>query len=138
AHVEALERPAVVAASEHRPGREKLIERELPVKDVATGQTELAFQIQRGKRAQRDNACAEAGSVAVHRVEHQLGNLVPRVVPRSAAGKLWIRMLAEQARDVLAWRRERRIDQRWDKHLDDGLARPAVLPRVEVSALHVR
>src|SRR6266508_6056164 len=47
-------------------------------------------------------------------------------------------MLAEQARYVLAWRRERRIDQRWDEHLDDGLARPAMLPRVEVSAFHIR
>src|SRR5258706_11481426 len=81
AHVEALERPAVVAMSEHRPGGEKLIERELTVKDVATRQAKLAFQIQWGKRAPRDNACAKAGSVAVHRLEHQLRNLLFDGVP---------------------------------------------------------
>src|SRR5207302_3310932 len=62
AHVEALERPAVIAMSKHRPGGEKLIERQLTVKDVAIGQAKLAFQIQWGKRAPRDHACAEAGS----------------------------------------------------------------------------
>ena len=81
AHVESLEGAAVVAVSEHGPGREELIERQLPVKDVATGQAKFSLQIQRGKRAHRDNACAEAGSVAINRVEHQFRNLVLDVVP---------------------------------------------------------
>src|SRR5258708_7305279 len=45
AHVQALERPAIVAVSEHGSGGEQLVERERAVEDVAADQTEFALEI---------------------------------------------------------------------------------------------
>ena len=60
------------------------------------------------------------------------------VRPGCTAPQIGMHVLAEQARDVLARRRERVVDRRRNQHLDDRLARPAARARIEVRALHVR
>jgi hypothetical protein len=47
AMVEAFQGPAIIGVSQHRPGREQLIERKRAVKDVAAEQAELAFEVER-------------------------------------------------------------------------------------------
>src|SRR5262249_20576824 len=47
AHVQALQRPAVVAVAEHRARGEQLIEAEGAVEDVAAGQAEGALEVER-------------------------------------------------------------------------------------------
>ena len=107
AHVETLQRTAIVAVAEDRPRREQLVERERAVEDVAADQAELALEIERRQHPATDDARGEIRRVAVHRRDHQVGDLVPRGVPRHAVGQRRIGMLAKQARDVLARRRER-------------------------------
>src|SRR5258708_2078552 len=67
AHVQALERPAIVAVPEHGPGREQLIEGERAVEDVPADQAKLALQIKRRERSPRDDAGTEIRCVAAHR-----------------------------------------------------------------------
>ena len=46
-------------------------------------------------------------------------------------------MLAEQAGDMLAVRRQRIVERRGDQHLDHRLAAPAVRAGVQPGAVHV-
>src|SRR5262249_56115799 len=79
---------AVVRMAEHRAGGEELIERERAVEDVAVGEAELALEVERRKALDREHARAEAGCVALDRVDHQVADrfaiLVPRLALRNA------------------------------------------------------
>src|SRR5882672_1071523 len=44
AHVETLQRPAILRVARERPGEEQLIHRELALEDVALGATDFIFQ----------------------------------------------------------------------------------------------
>src|SRR2546427_3619644 len=75
--------------------------------------------------------------MAVDGFQDELFDLILDVVPRRAIRQPRIRVLAEEARDMLPRRRKCWVDQRRDEHLDDRLARPAALACVEVRALHI-
>ena len=94
-----------------------------------------------GDSARRPSTLAlKFGATPIDGVDHQVGDLVARVVPRSARRdprQVRMHVLAEEARDVHAGRRERIIDDRRNQHLDDRRRRPARRLRVEVRALHV-
>src|SRR5690348_4343597 len=116
--IEAGERPAIIGMSQHRPGGEELVEGERAMKDVAAGEPELALEVERGKTLRRDHAGAEAGRVALDRVEHQLGHLVAAVVPRAAVGQGGGDVLAKEARHMRAGRRQAVVECRRNHHLD--------------------
>src|SRR5438876_211826 len=65
------------------------------------------------------------------------GRALALVVPAAAVWQLIAEVLAEEARDMRALRRERVVHRAWDQHLHDRLARPALLARGRVCAIHV-
>ena len=85
----------------------------------------------------RDHAPGEARRIVIDRPDHQIGDLVAMIVPGGAVGKLRRHMLAEQARDMGALRRQRGIERRGDQHLDDRLAAPAMFAGVVIGAVHI-
>ena len=130
AMIEARQRPAVVGIAEHGPRPEQLVERHRAVRDVAADEAEHLFEVERAQRLAADHARLEARRIAVDGVDHQVGDLVAMVVPGAAVGQLRRDVLAEQARDMRALRRQRVVEGRGDDQLDDRLPAPAVLARV--------
>src|SRR5262245_10973928 len=59
AQIEPAKRRAVVGMAEHRPRRPELVERELPVEDVAADQAEIALEVGGRERAVADHAGLE-------------------------------------------------------------------------------
>src|SRR3954453_17885024 len=49
AKIEALERTAIVGIAEHRPRPEQLIERQRAMENVAAGETEYPFEVERAQ-----------------------------------------------------------------------------------------
>src|SRR5690349_24912623 len=60
AQVESRQRGAVVRMAQYRPRGPELVERELPVEDVAAGETEFPLEVRGGERAMAEDARAEA------------------------------------------------------------------------------
>ena len=99
----------------------------------------------RRSRSSGDSICAAStlalklGACRVDGVDDEVGErfLLARVVPAAAVGQMRRHVLHEQARDVLARRRQRGVQRRGDQHLHHRLARPAVHARIEIGALQV-
>ena len=123
--------------AEDRSSREELVQRERAVEDIASDQSELALEIERRQCVPGDDARGKIGRVTIDGGDHQRFDFLFHRVPRCAVRQFRVRVLAKEARDMLAVRRERCVDQRWNEHLDDGLARPSGQARVEIGALHV-
>ena len=100
AHVEARQRPAVVRMAEHRAGREHLPEIERTVKNVAADEAEGALEIERRHDLPPEHRTLEVRRMAVDRRDHQVGDRLAMVVPRSIR-QFRRDVLAEQARDML-------------------------------------
>src|SRR5690606_41741816 len=98
AHVEALDRPAVPAISQHRPGRPELVEAHIPVHDVAADQPEFAFEPLWAEPSLADDTGAKARRVFFDRVEDGIGGRLFFIVPVAAIGQLGRELLAEEAR----------------------------------------
>ena len=135
AMIEPFQRPAVVGMAEHRAGREKLVQRQGPMKDVAAEQAELPLEIQRGQRLAADHARRKARRVGIDGRDHQVGNFIAAIVPRAAIAQARRDVLAEQAGDMAAGRRQAVVQGRGDQHLDDRLARDALQARVGERAI---
>src|SRR5262249_11105484 len=88
AHIEAAQRPAVIAVAEHRARREHLPEIERAVEDVAADKAEGALEVERREDLPPDHRTAEVRRVAVDRVDHQVGDRLAVVVPGRAVGEL--------------------------------------------------
>src|ERR1700731_2613189 len=102
AMIETLQGSAIIGVAEHRPRREQLIERQRAMKDVAAEQAELALQIERRQDLPADHARRKARRILIHRRDHEVGDFVAMVVPRSALGQLTRAGLAEQTADMPA------------------------------------
>ena len=107
AHIEPIDRAAVIAVSQNRTRREHLIEIELSVHDVAAGKAEDALEIERAQRLHAEYRFAESRRETVNRVNHQSRNFIAVIVPGTAARKFRRDVLAEQARHMLSRRRQR-------------------------------
>src|SRR5262249_41746653 len=79
----------------------------------------------------------EAGGIAFHGGDYQIGYLFTTIVPRAAGRQLWSKVLAEKARDMPARRRQGVVQRRRNEHLDDRLSAPPELARLTVCAVHV-
>src|SRR5579864_8853288 len=76
AMVEALQRPAIIGMTEHRPRREQLVQRQRAVKDIAAEQAELPLEVEGGKDLPADHGCAKAPSIGVDGCDHEVGNFL--------------------------------------------------------------
>ncbi len=104
AQIKARQWHAIVGMAEHRPVREELVQAHLAVEDVAAGQAEAAFKIERRQSHPAGHRSGEAGGIAVDLRDDRVGRLVAARVP--AARHIIREMLAEQAGDMGAGRGE--------------------------------
>src|ERR1044071_5202418 len=133
AQVEARQRGAVVRMAQYRPRRPDLVERELPVEDVAAGETEFPLEVRGRERAMADDARAEARRVRLDDVEDALHRLALSRLP--VGGR--IEVLAEETRHVRAFRRQAVVERARDHHLDDRRPGDALGAGIEVRPVHV-
>src|SRR6266481_4775709 len=106
AHVESLQWAAIVAVAQHGPGGKQLVQAERAVENVAADQTEGALQVERAHDLPAKHGCLEVRCVTVHQLDHDVGHFIAMLVPRGAVRQRRSDVLTEQARDVLAGRRE--------------------------------
>src|ERR1700679_3231589 len=137
AHVQSLQRTAIVAVPEHGPRREHLVQAQGAVKDVAADQPEGALEIERAHDLPPEHRGLEIGRMTVDEIDHDIGYLLPMIVPGCPVGQLRRDVLAEQARHVLSRGREAVVQGRGYEHLDDGLLRPAAGLGIEIRLFHV-
>src|SRR5260221_13105962 len=94
AHVEPLQRAAIVAVAKHRPRREQLVERERAVKDVAADQAELTLQIGGREDLARNPAPTERRRMPIDPRRHQARYLVLLPLPQATGSEFRICTLA--------------------------------------------
>ena len=111
--VQPVERQPVARVAEHRPPQEELVEPGLGVERVATGQTEVALEVERRQdlpgRDQRRQPGRHPSSVATTASPTSSRRVVPRALAQGVR-----RVLGDHAHDVGPGRRaghERRIGQ---------------------------
>ncbi len=107
------------------------------MEDVAAGQPEFAFEVERRQRGHADDAVAEVRRGGGDSVDDAVGGGGALVVPAPPLRQPVRELLREQAGDVHPRRGEGRVDRRRDRHLDDRRARPAVRAGVGVGAVHI-
>src|SRR4051794_36757390 len=73
AKIEALERAAIVGIAEHRSCPEQLIERQRAMENVAAGETEYPFEVERAQHLAAEHAVLETRGIAIDSVDHQVG-----------------------------------------------------------------
>ena len=118
AHVEVLDRRAELRPSRHRPQEEELLQRELALEDVAFAQSELAFQIERRDYLAVQDDVFDIRRVLGNGVDHVVAKRFFLIVPVQAGPQLVRRVLHEARHDVLSRRRDRRIGQRGNDHVN--------------------
>ena len=138
AHVEARQRPAVVAVAEHRPRREQLIQLSAPWKMSPPTRPKVRSRSSGLMICRPSTEALKFGRMRVDGVDHQVGHRLamrrPTTAPSGSCGR---DMLAEQAGHMLARRRQLSSSVEGISISTIGCARPAVGARVDVGAIHV-
>src|SRR5580765_7619702 len=111
AHIETLERSAVVAVAEHRSRREHLVEVHRPVRDVPAEKPKSPLQIERAHDLAAKYCSLEVRSVRVDGVDHEVGDRFAMGIPRGARGELRRDVLTKQTRYVPPGGRQRVIER---------------------------
>ena len=125
-------RPAGRGAQE-----EQLLERQLALEDVAFRQAEVALDVERRQHLPVQDDVLDVRRVLRDRVDDRVAERLAVLVPAALFLQVIRRVLHEARHHVLARRRDRRIGQARDHHVDVGLARVAPVLRLVVGALHV-
>ncbi len=81
AQIQARQRAAIAALTEHRPRAEQLIEGQRAVHDVAADQAEVAFEVERRLDLAADDEVLEPWRELVHGRDHQIGDFLAMIVP---------------------------------------------------------
>ncbi len=136
AHIEVVDRRAVVGPPGHGAEEEKLFEGELALKDITLGETEFALEIERGENLAADDNFFDVGSVLGDGVDDGVAEGLALLVP-VALRELVGRILHEAGENVLARGRDTGVGEAGDDHVDVGLAGVAAVLGVVVGALHV-
>ena len=136
AHPQVLDGRLVLRVAGHGTQEEQLLERELALEDVAFGQSQLAFEIERRDHLPADDDVLDVGREFGDGVDDVVAELFPLLVPR-AFFQLVGRVLHEARHHVLARRRDRRVGQAGNHHVDVRPARVAPVLGIVVGALHV-
>jgi len=105
--------------------------------DVPAGQAKDALQIERRQDLPRNDQGRKSRRITIDGGNHQVGDLVAMIIPRRAARQHGGRMLAEQAGDMRAVRRQRVIQGGRDQHLHHRILRPTRGARFIKSPVHI-
>src|SRR5690242_15759265 len=92
----------VISQSQQRTRGPKLVQSECAMKDIAGRQAEALLQIEWRQRKHSNDAAAEVWCVACDCIDDQIGSCLPLVFPAASIRQDWRKVLAEQARHVLA------------------------------------
>ena len=87
AHVEILDRRAVLRPSRHRPQEEKLLERKLALENIAFAQSEFAFEIERRHHLFVQDDVFDIRRVFGNRVDHVVAECFSSARPSSSPGR---------------------------------------------------
>src|SRR5881394_215341 len=104
---------------------------------VATDEAEPPFQVERRGDLAAEHGFGESGCMAVDGCNDRIRGLLALLVPAPPRSEVVAEVLTEERRDMLALRRQARVERRRDQHLDDRLLRPPMHRRVEIGAVHV-
>ena len=77
--VEALQRAAVVGVAQHRARREKLVQRQSAMKDIAAQEAELPFEIEWREDLPADHAFRKAGRISLDGRDHEIGDFLAMI-----------------------------------------------------------
>src|SRR5262249_39308559 len=84
--IQTLQRSPIAGIPKHWACREQLVERKRAMEDVAIQEAKLAFEVEGRHDLASNHAGSETWRIAVDRGDHQIGNLLAMVIPRSAFG----------------------------------------------------
>src|SRR5690348_4570192 len=116
---------------------EKLLQRELALKDVSFAEPEFSLQIKRRENLFVDDDVFYIRRVLGQSINHVVAERLALFVPVQPRPQLVGRVLNKARHDVLARRRDGRIGQRWNDDIDIRTAREVTVLGVVISALHV-
>ena len=136
AHIEVADGSAVARPPGDRAEEEELLEREFALKDVALAEARGALDIERREELLADNDVFQIGRVFGNRVDDGVSEGFPLVVPVPFREPVR-RVLNEAGKDVFAGRRDGRIGERGNHHINVGPTRTFAVLRIVVGALHV-
>ena len=83
AHVEILNRRAVLCPAGRRPQKEQLFQGQLALKDIPLRQTKLPFKIERRQNLSMKNDVTDVGRMFSDRIDHCITELLALFIPRS-------------------------------------------------------
>src|SRR5258708_4494506 len=109
AHIEVIDRGAVVGPAGNGAEEEELFEGKLALKNIALGETEFAFEIERGEDLAADDYFFYVGGVLGDGVDYRVAESFLVIVP-GALRELVGRVLHEAGENVLARRRDAGVD----------------------------
>ena len=140
AQVKARERQTVIGVPKDGAQRIELVEAELAVEQIAVDQPEALFQIKRAQHLAGNDTAGEVWCVLGYGRDDSIGEcfLFSWVRPVSRRRQVRRDVLYEQTCDMLACRRERRIERRGDQHFDNRCTGPAVTAGVDIGTLQIR
>src|ERR1700680_2213289 len=136
AHIEIVDRGAVVGPAGNGGEEEKLFQGELALEDVALRQAEFALEIKWGEDLAADDDFLYVGGVLGDGVDYGVAEGFFVIVP-GALGEFVRRVLHETGHDVLAWRRDAGVGEAGNDHVDVGLAGVMTVLGVVVGTFHV-
>src|SRR5712672_1448129 len=136
AHIEVIDWGAVVGPARDGAEKEKLLEGEFTLEDVALGEAEFAFEVERGEDLAADDDFFDVGSVLGDGVDYRVAEGFFVIVPGAVGEFVWS-VLDEAREDVLAWRRDAGVGEAGDDHVNVWLAGVVAVFGVVVGAFHV-
>ena len=117
AHIEVVDRSAIVGPAGYGPQEEKLLQRKFTLEDVALSETEFALEIERRKYLALDYNFFDIGCVLGDGVHDGVAECVTLIVPGSFR-ELIRGVLHKAGEHMLARRRDTGIGKTGDDHID--------------------
>src|SRR6266404_7159405 len=121
AHIEVIDRGAIVGPAGDGAEEEKLLEGELALEDIALRQAEFALEIERGEDLAADDNFFDVGGVLGDGVDYRVTKGFFVIIPGALREFVW-RVLHEAGEDVLARRRDTGVGEAGDDHINVRLA----------------
>src|SRR3989442_13209358 len=136
AQIQAVDRGPVPRPHGHGPKEERLVQRHLPVIDVALREPEPGLEVEGREDLTIEDQPLEPGDVVREDRDDPVGELLPLRIPPAATQRVW-RVLPLRRHHVHSgWRKVRVYDRR-DEDVEDGLPRRLTVLRVVVRSLDV-
>ena len=114
-----------------------MLKRKLSLKNVAFAQSPFTFKVERGDNLPVQNDVFDIRCVLRDGVDDSVAKSFFLVVPVETGAQLVGGVLHEAGKYVLARRRDGRIGERGDDHVNVGLPREVAVLGIVVGALHV-